>query len=243
MIAGLPMYDRPGTAPANDALWHAVRERLGYGPQDLSRDRDLWDLWEAPDLVLGQTCSLPFRARLRGKVQVIGSPDFRLPDAPPGTYYSVLVKRADDPRTLPELMAARVVINQAHSHSGHAALWMAARDRGLTPNITGESGGHVNSARMIAEDRADLAILDAVSWSLMRRHDGFAARLTAVGRSPATAAMPYICAPGMNVEAIRSALRDAFASLPPDACETLHIHGLVTLPESDYCDLPDPPAL
>lgn len=243
MIAGLPMYDRPEMQSTNDALWQAVRERLGYGPEGLTRDRDLWDIWEAPDLLLGQTCSLPYRARLRGKAQVIGSPDFGLPDAPPGTYYSVLTKRADDPRDLATLMQARVVINQEHSHSGHAALWIAARERGLAPNITGESGGHIQSARMIAEDEADLAILDAVSWALMQRHDAFAEGLTTLGRSPATAAMPYICAPGVDAGAVRAALAQALADLPQDTRETLHIRGLVPHPEAAYCDLPDPPAL
>ena len=150
---------------------------------------------------------------------------------PPGTYYSVLTKRADDPRDLATLMQARIVINQEHSHSGHAALWMAARERGLAPNITGESGGHIQSARMIAADEADLAILDAVSWALMQRYDAFAEGLTTVGRSPATAAMPYICAPGVDAGAVRAAaLAQALADLPQDRRETLHIRGLVPHP-------------
>jgi hypothetical protein len=64
MIAALPMYDRPETAGANDRFWESVRDHLGYGPMTLTRGRDHWDIWQSPDLVLAQTCGLPFRAKL-----------------------------------------------------------------------------------------------------------------------------------------------------------------------------------
>lgn len=241
MIAALPMYDRPEMVAANDALWEAVRARLGRGPETLTRDASLWDIWEAPELVLSQTCSLPFRARLRGRVQLLGSPDFRLPDCPPGHYYSVLVKRRDDRRDLAELMRARVVINQVHSHSGHVALRMAAEAAGLSPNIVGESDGHLRSARMIFENRADLAVIDANSWRLIRRFDSFASELAEIGRSPATAAMPFICAMSEDAAAVRAALAAAISDLPGDTREIIGLHGLVDLPETAYCDLPMPP--
>ena len=53
MIASLPMYDRPETAAANDRLWQGVRERLGQGPEHLTRGGDLWAQWQSPDLILG----------------------------------------------------------------------------------------------------------------------------------------------------------------------------------------------
>ena len=62
MIASLPMYDRPETAAANDRLWQGVRTRLGEGPEHLVRAGDPWEHWQSPDLLLSQTCGLPFRS-------------------------------------------------------------------------------------------------------------------------------------------------------------------------------------
>ena len=103
MIAALPMYDRPETASANDRLWALIHEALGEGPKHLTREGDLWDIWTAPDLLLAQTCGLPYRARLHDRVTLVGTPDYGLPDLPAGYYQSVLIARADGPRDLDAL--------------------------------------------------------------------------------------------------------------------------------------------
>ncbi|MFN3646541.1 MAG: hypothetical protein ACK4S2_08505, partial [Gemmobacter sp.] len=69
MQASLPMYDRPEVQAANDRLWAGIRDRLRAAglaaPETLVRGRwPLWDHWTAPDLVLSQTCGLPYRSRL-----------------------------------------------------------------------------------------------------------------------------------------------------------------------------------
>lgn len=241
MIAGLPMYDRPGTTEANDAFWALIRDELGFGPVALTRDIDTWDLWLSPDLVLAQTCNLPYRMRLHGKVHLLGSPDYRLPGCPPGYYNSVLVARADDPRSLPELFGARVVINQQHSQSGHVALTEHGKTLGVVPTITGESGGHVLSSIMVAEDRADLAAIDALSWRLIERHDpDRAARLRTVDRTQPTPSTPYITSLSQDADTLRSALIRAIDRMDTELRETLSIHGLVPLPERAYLDLPIP---
>ena len=48
MIGALPMYDRIEVASANDRFWAAIHEALGYGPDTLTRDRDVWDIWQSP---------------------------------------------------------------------------------------------------------------------------------------------------------------------------------------------------
>ena len=67
-IAALPMYDGPGTAQANDAIWAAIavrlRERGVAAPERLTRGGDLASLWRSPSLVFGQTCGYPFCQRL-----------------------------------------------------------------------------------------------------------------------------------------------------------------------------------
>lgn len=93
MIAHLGMYDRPETAAANDRFWTLIREHLGRGPQQLSREEDTWRVWTSPDLLLAQTCGCPYRTRLYGEVELIGTPDHGLPGCPAGHYNSVFIAR------------------------------------------------------------------------------------------------------------------------------------------------------
>ena len=110
------MYDMAPLQGANDRFWALIRDALGFGPQTLSRDGDPWDIWRSPDLLFAQTCGLPFRARLQGQVQLIGTPDYGLKGCPPGHYCSVLVARAEDPRAdLGEFSGARFAYNEALS--------------------------------------------------------------------------------------------------------------------------------
>ena len=74
-LAILPMYDWPGVRDETDALWTAIRTALldtGLdAPEALTRDIDLMEAWLSPDLLLGQTCGLPFTRALRGRVGVV----------------------------------------------------------------------------------------------------------------------------------------------------------------------------
>ena len=131
MIASLPMYDRPETATANDRFWAAIRSALGFGPETLDRAIGLWEAWEHPELLLSQTCGLPYRAHLHGKVSLVGSPDYDLPGCPPGYYNSVLITRTDQPGDFADLAPRRVAINQSHSQSGCASLLNHAAVQGI----------------------------------------------------------------------------------------------------------------
>ncbi|MFZ7093174.1 phosphate/phosphite/phosphonate ABC transporter substrate-binding protein [Primorskyibacter sp. 2E233] len=234
------MYDRAETQAANDDLWALVRAELGFGPDRLNRELPLWDIWEDPDLVLAQTCNLPYRLRLRGKVQIVGHPEYALPGCPPGHYNSVLIARQDDPRALEALLRARVVINQDHSQSGHVSIWSHAEALGIKPNIIGESGGHVVSAAQVAGGEADIAAIDAQSWRLIQRYDPQSARLREIERTVPTPATPFVCGLRQDVQDIRAALSSAIDALPAAQRAVINLQGLVQLPESACLDLPTP---
>lgn len=241
MIASLPMYDRPETRADNDALWQGVRRRLGQGPERLDRETGLWEMWRSPDLLLSQTCGLPFSLELHNSVQLVASPDFALEGCPPGHYHSVIVARRDDPRPAAELLQARPVINERCSQSGHSALLAYAGKvtSGLArPAI---SGGHRASARMVAEGAADIAAIDANSWRMIARWDGFAASLHVLDRTAPTPAMPYITAQGRNAGALRAALAGAIEALSPEARDRLGLYGIAARDASDYLAVPRPP--
>lgn len=240
--ASLPMYDRPELAAAHDRLWQAVRTHLGEGPATLCRGGDPWDDWRAPDLVLSQTCGYPYRSRLYGRVALVGTPDHRLPGCPPGHYCSVLIARAGDPRDDPAAFAAaRLAYNEALSQSGWAAPQTFARAHGFTFAETLATGAHTHSARAVAEGRADLAALDAVTWRLMRRHDPEAAGLREIARTPPTPALPYITAITRDPAPVRAALDAAIAGLPEADRDALSLYGMQHIPAAAYLAIPDPP--
>ena len=223
MRAGLPMYDRPETAAANDRLWAATRdalrlmwrdipERAWPLPETLTRGDDPWDDWLAPDLVLSQTCGLPYRARLHGKVTYVGTPVHDLPGTRAGYYYSVLVARASDPRRdFAEFDGATLAINDSLSQSGWAAPLAHAAAHGISFGHTVTTGAHRASARAVAERGADLAAIDAVTWSMITRWDGFARDLKEIGTTDPTPALPYISARGHDTDDLGFALGQAIA--------------------------------
>lgn len=239
MIATLPMYDRPETAEANDRLWMAVRGHLGHGPDHLTRDGATH--WMAPELILSQTCSLPYRVALHGSVMLVGAPVHDI-DAPGGYYFSVLVGRADETRTPAELAAHRVAVNDPVSQSGWAALLSMADAAGVSISDPLMTGSHQASARAVAEGRADLAAIDTVTWKMMERWDDFAGDLRVLDHTPPTPALPYVTAFERDPHPIREALGAAIDELSVADRETLCLTGLTTLSADRYLTLPIPPA-
>lgn len=242
MIAALPMYDRPETAAANDRLWQGMRAGLGRGPETLTRDGDLWNIWQSPDLLIAQTCGYPFRARLHPHVQLVGTPVLALPDCPPGHYCSAIVIRADDPRDTPEAFAAApFAYNATLSQSGWAAPQTWAAARGFTFSNPVKTGAHRASAMAVSEGRADIAAIDALTWEILRKYDRFTDDLRVLARTDPTPALPYITAQANDPAPLFDALQTAIAGLSQPDRTTLGITGLTRLPASDYLAVPNPP--
>ena len=243
MIAALGMYDMAPLRPANDRLWAGIRAALGHGPDHLTRDMDFQEIWQSPQLLLAQTCGLPYRTRLHGRVQLVGTPDYGLPGCPPGYYCSVFVARAEDARgSLAELAAGTMAFNDGLSQSGWAAPITHLAGMGLRPARLLRSGGHALSAHAVAEGRADFAALDAVTWTLLQEHDPVAAELREVERTAPTPGLPLITAAGRDATAIADAVRAGIAALSEADRATLHLKGLVPIPAADYLAIPTPAA-
>lgn len=242
MIAMLGMYDMPAVQPANDRYWSAIRTRLGHGPAQLTRDRDFFEIWQSPDLLLAQTCGLPFRARLHGQVTRVATPDYGLPGCPPGYYKSWIVARADDPRSSPEeFQDATFAYNEALSQSGWASPMAYFATLGITFARHVPSGAHLNSMRAIADGHADIAGIDALTWAMLGTHDPVLERLRIIGETAPTPGLPYITAAGNDAEALARALEAAIGDLTPEDRESLHLKGLVQIPDADYLTVPMPP--
>ncbi|WP_294227101.1 PhnD/SsuA/transferrin family substrate-binding protein [uncultured Shimia sp.] len=243
MIAAFPMYDRPELATSWDLLWHYFGEAYGDAPAQLTRDLDVWDIWQSPDLLLAQTCGFPYRSRLKDKVALIGAPDHGIEEAPAGHYRSVIVanKRFEGAK-LDTLQDATLAFNEPISQSGWAALWRHFEDKGLRIGPRRQSGAHRESARMVARGDADFAALDIISWKLMRRYDDFTSDLIVVDMTRPTPALPFISARDQDKGRVQNALQDGLQSLTFGQREELFLHGLVSLPQSAYEAVPNPPA-
>ncbi len=241
MIACLPMYARPENRAAHDALWANVRAALGYGPETLSHDLAPMDSWAAPDLLLGQICNLPYRARFRDRLTRIACADYGLPDTPPGYYHSVFLTRKEDaPRGLAPATLGRFAHNEALSHSGWGAPLAHVAARGLRFHTTVQTGAHIESARAVAEGRADLAALDAITWSMLERWETWAGELAVVERTGLSPGMTFVTSGDNDPGPILAALRAGLAALDPDHQAILGIRGFHILPDRAY-DIPLPP--
>lgn len=247
MIAALPMYDRPDLTGATDRYWARVRDGLrarGVDAPDALRrgDEDLMALWLAPDLVLAQTCGFPYRAALHGRVRLVGTPDFAVEGCPPGYYRSVLIARAEDSRqALAEFDGVALAYNEALSQSGWAAPQTHAAALGLRLPAGPRTGSHAASLLAVAEGRADLAALDAVTFRLLSRTEAAAALVKVVAMTDPTPGLPYICAEAVDADAVFDAIAAAIPALDEVDRAALGLRGLCRIPAAAYLSVPTPP--
>lgn len=247
MIATFPMYDWPQVSASTDRLWAGIRDGLRAGghaaPDALTRGDSIWEMWESPALVLGQTCGMPYRTVLHGRVNLVGTPDYALPDAPPGYYYSELVVRADAGGALADFVDRTLAFNGQDSQSGWAAPQNHLAALGLPPfRHTLHTRAHRESARAVAEGRAAIAAIDAVTWRLIVAHTPeLAGRLRVLGHTGPTPGLPFITARGRDPAPVRAAAAAAIAGLDATDKAALGLAGLVQITPEAYLAVPTPP--
>lgn len=217
MIAALQMYDWEEVRPRTDMFWFGVRDVLRAGgidaPDALSRPDDISRPWRDPDLVVGQTCGLPYASGRCGQAVLLARPDYDLEHANGGTYQSALICRAEEDRDLGGSRGGTAAINDIASQSGCNALADEIQRQKLDDGraFFGKvtlSGSHRASARLVADRKADIAAIDAVAWALFEelepvRHS----RLRVLVWTRTMPALPFITA--RQNEPHRRALFDA----------------------------------
>jgi ABC-type phosphate/phosphonate transport system substrate-binding protein len=247
MIASLPMYDRPELRAETDRYWALIREELAArgvnAPEALRQgDEALMPHWESPDLILSQTCGFPYRAKLHGRVELVGTPDFGNEGCAPGHYRSILIARADDTRDgFADFDGARIAYNDGLSQSGWAAPINHAAARGIRLLPGQETGSHRASFRAVAEGSAALAAIDALTWRLISAFEDTSA-VKVIGATDPTPALPYITARGRDAGVIFDAIATAIDRLPPSDRDRLHLRGIVRIAAADYLAVPIPPS-
>ncbi|MDA4843785.1 phosphate/phosphite/phosphonate ABC transporter substrate-binding protein [Hoeflea poritis] len=242
-VAALPMYDWPEVQTDNDRFWNKLRESLrahGFpAPDRMQRDVPESDLWQHPDLVLGQTCGLPLVRDLMQKVRVVGTPAYDIACGA-GSYYSVMVVHRDSAiEKISDLKGKRFAYNSLCSQSGYAAPAYHLREiAGATPIFSSkvQSGSHRGSIRMVAGNEADVASIDAVAWRLAERHEEAAKELRVLATTEPMPGLPVICArrAEWSNDRMHLAVVEAMAALEPEVAEALLLTGFAPLCDSDY---------
>lgn len=257
-FAQLAMYPMTYLTEAYDLLWDRLRREMATAgvdglPDAVAWERDLHDAWLDPDAVITQTCGWPLVTALEGKVALIGSFDVVAPFASGGSYRSVLVSSKPlSAREWRERGDCRLVANNPDSLSGWVSLSWAWGERLDDVPFT---GAHVTSIHEIAEGRADLASIDAVTFEHVVTHEpSLAARVHIVGHGPRVPSLPLICAPRFAehvpvwqraLASVTSQTRRAADSALDAALTTLKIRGFVPFGLEAFAHLPallPPPA-
>ncbi|MEM9108037.1 MAG: PhnD/SsuA/transferrin family substrate-binding protein [Pseudomonadota bacterium] len=242
-VATLPMYDWPEVRAATDRFWDCLRDslsRFGYpAPGGLERSACDAELWRHPGLMLGQTCGLPLVSGLMDEVSLIGTPAYDI-ECGAGSYYSVIVVHEHSSiSSVAGLRGTCLAYNGLTSQSGYAALAYHLRGLAVAAPVFAEkrvSGSHRQSIRMVAEKKADVACIDAVSWQLALRHEQTANALRILAVTEATPGLPLICAKGQgwSPDTMHIAVIEAMAALDPDDSDALLLTGFAQTKISDY---------
>ncbi len=218
-IANARMYS---VSPAAAEAWRTLlshlarRARVPLQVIDHPAPAPLPELWARPDLAAVFMCGLPF-SRATPQPQLIAAP---VPEPAEfhgrPIYWSEFVVRADAAaRTLADTFGGRIAFTGTESQSGFAAPLRHLRDSGagaplyreiIAPQITPQG-----ALAAVAEDRADVAAIDAYSHRLLRRFlPELAARVRVVARTEPRPIPPLVAARGFD------ALTQAFLAAHQD---------------------------
>lgn len=237
MIANLGMYPFAHLSDAYDQLWGAVHARLDGSPPVLDPSVGLTESWYRPDLLLGQTCGWPLVTALPD-LSVVGAFDMRVPFAVGGRYRSVIV--ASKPLELEHWQrdeSTVVAVNNDDSLSGWVSLRWAW---GGIPGHVEFTGAHLESMRHVADGRAHVASIDAVSFEHAAHCEpAMASRLHVIDHGPMVPTLPLVTMQHHMVHDLRAAITGAIAD--PGMAATLsrlRIRGFLPLDRSDYQSLP-----
>ncbi len=245
MIASLPMYLRPELVDAHDTYWALINKNLRAhnisAPDRLSSPSDIYASWIDPDLILSQTCGMPYRNYLHSKVQLVGTPDFNITGCEPGYYRSaIIVRNSDTDKTPVEFKDATLAFNSTDSQSGYAAAFSFFKKHGFWFAKRYTSEAHLASALAVAEGRADIAAIDAVTWRLILAYESFSEELSVLDWTDPTPGLPYITAIGHDKRRVFESVSAAIDALPLDTKNLLGIHGLIEIEAAEYLRVSNP---
>ena len=94
------------------------------------------------------------------------------------------------------------------------------------------SGTHINSAKMVANNQAEIAAIDAVSLKLITKYDDFAKELKIIAWTKPTPSLPYIAYKDADQSKFFTAIQSALSNLKDDYRDNLN--GLDYISKETY---------
>lgn len=233
------MYERPETVHSTDRFWSLIRDRLRAvgiaAPETLERNADPMADWLNPNLLLSQTCSLPYRKCLSATLELVGTPDPETAGCPPGYYCSILVANTSDARCkFEEFGHSLLAFNNRLSQSGWAAPLQEAAMHGFSFGDFAETGSHLESAHAVARGSAGIAAIDSFSWKLINRFESWSDKLKVIGQTPPAPALPLVTAQQELAGALFTAVGEAIKGSAVEDLDLLPFKAMVSLPKSEY---------
>jgi ABC-type phosphate/phosphonate transport system substrate-binding protein len=246
--AAFPMYDFPHLEEAHNLLWNSIARILEDAnvadvPKELTRGKNLNEVWTDPRMLLSQTCGFPLAKDLKTSVRLVATPKYKVHGCRRARYRSFIVVRADEAAlNLSDMRGKRCAINEWSSNSGMNAFRAA-----IAPLACGEpffdsvvvSGSHLESLRSVAERRADVAAIDCVSFAHIKT---FAPHLTDAVKvlcwTRESPALPFVTS-GATDDYTLAALRHALTEVSFDpglalVRNELMIDGFEMIPFEQY---------
>ena len=199
-----------------------------------------------PALYFGHTCGYPLMTQLYRDFTPFCTAEFEVPGCE-GKFYSsrIIVNAESGADSLRECQGGVAAINSADSNSGMNALRYEVSRLGAQPGFFCDvviTGGHLHSVEAVAENRADVAAIDCVTFQLVvDAFPALAKRVRPVGFSVRTCGLPFVL-PGRSQPAnlksrYTSALNDAFRQLSTASRQSLHLAGFAAVDLDDYASI------
>lgn len=247
-FASLAMYvSPPPVADATKLFWNALGARIrSHGldtPITLDDDIRYDEAWLHPDMLFAQTCGYPYVRTLRGKVQLVASPNYGLPGCDGPLKCSFIIVNADSSAaSIDDLRGARAAINEPGSNSGYNLFRAFVAPHAIDGSFFGsvvETGGHRASIDAVASGAADIASIDCITFGNTLRFDPErVAGVRVLAETPRGPGLPFITAATTSqkdIEILRRSLAETIADPAlASVCDTLSLRGISLLDDADY---------
>ena len=197
-----------------------------------------------PDLLIGHTCGYPWIKRWHQSHTLVAVPEFNA-DGATGIHYCswIISGRNSSIDSIAESRGGIVAINGQDSNSGMNVLRYEISKLANGQkffNQTRLTGSHLESLRMIAVGKADIAAIDCVSMHFFRQLlPELVSRVKIIGASEKTAGLPFILPQTpqtLNIPAttMADALEQCISKAPSEALSILSLKKFTRVRSEDY---------
>jgi ABC-type phosphate/phosphonate transport system substrate-binding protein len=236
-VAALSAFDLPFLRPTQDALWQHVRAALAARgvadtPAKLTRPIDERRLWTHPAIVLGQLDAYRFAQVFPTTLVAVAAPHYACERCEGPSYRALLVVRDGADIQAWTGLEQKTAAVEGLDHLGSWRLFKAWVQGVVDPAaFFGRviiSGGSVESLSLVRSGAADYAVLDCVSWQLVREHlPAVAQGLRVLAETDPGLAPPFVCSAARG-DRERHAIYDAIEAVvnsdeAADVCRRLRL--------------------